>query len=161
MMTTLEDHPNIEGSGASESWLRDFLDYVKRNEPFEAIDIGTEETFVKSLSTVSQTRWEKQSKWLVLYCVSSPQYLQSGPLYAKHDVHIEDGKIVGARFMLQAKNVVKTSEEKDFVIDIRQIVDKFPFKVYVFNPFFIFVDQVRFDKFHNNFDDFNTHRNVF
>ena len=52
MMTTLEDHPNIEG-GASESWLRDFLDYVKRNEPFEAIDISNEKSFVKSLSSVS------------------------------------------------------------------------------------------------------------
>ena len=52
MMTTLEDHPNIEG-GASESWLRDFLDYVKRNEPFEAIDINNEKSFVKSLSSVS------------------------------------------------------------------------------------------------------------
>ena len=71
------------------------------------------------------------------------QYLQSGPLYAKHDVHIEDGRIVGARFMVQAKNIIKTSQEKDFVIDIRAIVEQFPFKVSVFNPFFIFVDQVR------------------
>ena len=64
-------------------------------------------------------------------------------MYAKHDVHIEDERIVGTRFMLQAKNIVKTSEEKDFVISIRGIVEKFPFKVSVFNPFFIFVDQVR------------------
>ena len=63
-------------------------------------------------------------------------------MYAKHDVHIEDERIVGTRFMLQAKNIVKTSEEKDFVISIRGIVEKFPFKVSVFNPFFVFVDQV-------------------
>lgn len=36
----------------SESWLRDFLDYVKRNEDYDPIDISTEEQFVDALMNV-------------------------------------------------------------------------------------------------------------
>ena len=68
-------------------------------------------------------------------------YLSSGYPIAK-DVRIENGRIVGARFMLQALDIVTTAQEKDFVVDIREIVDKYPFKVAVFNPIFVFVDQV-------------------
>ena len=68
-------------------------------------------------------------------------YLSSGYPIAK-DVRIENGRIVGARFMLQAMDIVTTAQEKDFVVDIREIVDKYPFKVAVFNPIFVFVDQV-------------------
>lgn len=118
IIKTLENHPNIEAL-YTESWLRDFLDYVKRNEPFQPIDISTDEKFVEALNTT---------------------YLSSGPMYAR-DVDISDGKIVGARFVIQAKNLYNSNHEKKFVTEIRGIVDSFDYDVTVFHPYFIFFDQ--------------------
>lgn len=36
----------------TESWLRDFLDYVRRNKDYSPIDISTEQAFIESLNAV-------------------------------------------------------------------------------------------------------------
>ena len=37
----------------TESWLRDFLDYVKRNQDYSPIDISNEQAFIEALNAVS------------------------------------------------------------------------------------------------------------
>ena len=37
----------------TESWLREFLDFVRRNKDYNPIDISTEDSFIGSLNTVS------------------------------------------------------------------------------------------------------------
>lgn len=36
----------------TESWLRDFLDYVRRQEEYDPVDISTEEKFIEALRLV-------------------------------------------------------------------------------------------------------------
>jgi hypothetical protein len=36
----------------TESWLRDFLDYVRRNKDYSPIDISDEQKFIKNLNSV-------------------------------------------------------------------------------------------------------------
>ena len=37
----------------TESWLRDFLDYVRRNQDYSPIDISNEKAFIEALNVVS------------------------------------------------------------------------------------------------------------
>ena len=37
----------------TESWLREFLDFVRRNKDYNPIDISTEASFIEALNTVS------------------------------------------------------------------------------------------------------------
>ena len=37
----------------TESWLREFLDYVRRNKDYSPIDISTEASFIEALNSVS------------------------------------------------------------------------------------------------------------
>lgn len=37
----------------TESWLRDFLDYVRRNQAYSPIDISNERAFIEALNSVS------------------------------------------------------------------------------------------------------------
>ena len=37
----------------TESWLREFLDFVRRNKDYNPIDISTESSFIEALNTVS------------------------------------------------------------------------------------------------------------
>ncbi len=50
--------------------LRDFTDYVKRNEEFTPIDISTEEKFIKSLNSVSHIFFTSQ----FLYSGKRPEF---------------------------------------------------------------------------------------
>ena len=38
----------------TESWLRDFLDYVRRNQDYTPIDISNEALFIQALNSVSR-----------------------------------------------------------------------------------------------------------
>ena len=51
MMKELENNTFIDPF-YSESWLRDFLNYVEKSEEFQKIDISTEEKFVTALNEV-------------------------------------------------------------------------------------------------------------
>ena len=45
----------------TESWLRDFLDYVRRNQDYSPIDISNEKAFIEALNVVSlQKRKDKR-----------------------------------------------------------------------------------------------------
>ena len=53
LITELEGHPNIAKIG-TESWLRQFSDYVKsvEGDPFQGIDISDEQNFNEGLISV-------------------------------------------------------------------------------------------------------------
>ena len=48
----------------SESWLRDFLDFVDRNKDYEPIDISGEQIFIDNLERVCKQKlvWNTNSK---------------------------------------------------------------------------------------------------
>ena len=50
-MRKLENTTFID-PGYSESWLRDFLDFVDRNRDYEPIDISGEQIFIDNLERV-------------------------------------------------------------------------------------------------------------
>ena len=74
-------------------------------------------------------------------CFTSFQYLSSGQSVAK-DVHIQNGTIVASRLMLQAKELVATRPPTDLVRKVREIVDKYPYKIAIYHPNFIYSDLV-------------------
>ena len=60
------------------------------------------------------------------------------------DVNIENGTIVASRFMLQAKELSATRPPTDLVRNVREIVDKYPYKIAIYHPNFIYSDLVNF-----------------
>ena len=70
------------------------------------------------------------------------QYSNGSDNQVAKDVHIENNTIIGSRFIVIATNLVTTNEEKDFVVDVREIIDKYPLQAAVFNPKFLLADQV-------------------
>ena len=62
------------------------------------------------------------------------QYSNGSDNRVAKDVHIENNTIIASRFIVIATNLVTTNEEKDFVVDVREIIDKYPFQAAVFNP---------------------------
>ena len=60
------------------------------------------------------------------------------------DVNIENGTIVASRFMLQAKELPPTQPPTDLVRKVREIVDKYPYKIAIYHPYFIYSDLVNF-----------------
>ena len=58
------------------------------------------------------------------------------------DVHVQNGTIVASRFMLQAKELVATRPPTDLVRKVREIVDKYPYKIAIYHPNFIYSDLV-------------------
>ena len=51
LMQQLENTTYIDPA-YSESWLRDFTDYVERNKDYDPIDISTEGKFIQALDEV-------------------------------------------------------------------------------------------------------------
>ena len=70
------------------------------------------------------------------------QYSNGSDNRVAKDVHIENNTIIASRFIVIATNLVTTNEEKDFVVDVREIIDKYPFQAAVFNPKFLLADLV-------------------
>ncbi|XP_059085316.1 patched domain-containing protein 3-like isoform X2 [Tigriopus californicus] len=104
----------------SESWLRDFLDYVKRNEDYDPIDISTEERFVDALMNI---------------------YLGTPFNPYLNDVHLDDGKVDAARFLIQGKNIKNAVDEKIFVQELRDVCKSTSYNVSAYHPYFMYFDQ--------------------
>ena len=134
----------------TESWLRDFLDYVRRNQDYSPIDISNEKAFIEALNVVSlQKRKDKRlpffreldSSWYFFFFFQS--YLGSGVTKYSEDVDFSsDGQhIIGARFMIQGAHIYDSNMEQIFVQELRDVCHRSPFNVTVFHYYFIFFDQ--------------------
>nr|XP_040578462.1 LOW QUALITY PROTEIN: patched domain-containing protein 3-like [Lepeophtheirus salmonis] len=106
----------------TESWYRDFLDYVKRNKDFAELDISTEENFISTLKEV---------------------YLGSGFTHYVKDVHFstDNKSIIASRFLIQGTKIYNTNDEKKFVQELRYVCLTSNYNVTVFHPYFIYFDQ--------------------
>lgn len=118
---TFEASPYISNSLYTESWLRSFVSYVKRNQDFLNVSIDTEEDFIKNLKEL----------WLFK------------PNAFSLDVKFSDdgSRILASRMMIQAVNISDANMEKDMVRDLRRIARESSLNVTVFHPYFVFFDQ--------------------
>ncbi|XP_014293320.1 patched domain-containing protein 3 [Halyomorpha halys] len=118
---TFEASPYISNSLYTESWVRSFVSYVKRNQDYLNVSIDTEEDFIKNLKDL----------WLFK------------PNAFSLDVKFSDdgSKIVASRMMIQAVNISDGNMEKDMVRDLRRIARESSLNVTVFHPYFVFFDQ--------------------
>ena len=136
----------------TESWLRDFLDYVRRNQDYSPIDISNEKAFIEALNVVSLQKKkedkrlpffrELDSSWYFFFFFFQ-SYLGSGVTKYSEDVDFSnDGQhIIGARFMIQGAHIYDSNMEQIFVQELRDVCHRSPFNVTVYHPFFIFFDQ--------------------
>jgi len=118
---TFEASPYISTPLYTESWLRSFVNYVKRNEDYLNVTIDTEESFIKTLNEL----------WL----------FKPNPFSLDVKFNQEGTKIIASRFMIQAVNIIDGNMEKDMVRDLRRICRESSLNVTVFHPYFVFFDQ--------------------
>ncbi|XP_054287352.1 patched domain-containing protein 3-like [Macrosteles quadrilineatus] len=118
---TFEASPYISTPLYTESWLRSFVSYVKRNQDYLNVSIDTEDSFIKTLNEL----------WL----------FKPNPFSL--DVKFNDAgtRIIASRFMIQAVNISDGNMEKDMVRDLRRICQESHLNVSVFHPYFVFFDQ--------------------
>ncbi|XP_040572287.1 patched domain-containing protein 3 isoform X2 [Lepeophtheirus salmonis] len=126
VLNALENSTFIE-KAATQSWLRDFLDYIKRNENYEDIilPVSTEMEFVDTLSNVY---------------LSDP----SNPLRLDVAYNHNKNGIIASRFLIQGRNILNSYMEQSMVAELRDICNQFStpdISISVFHPYFIYIDQ--------------------
>ncbi|XP_076326297.1 patched domain-containing protein 3-like [Tachypleus tridentatus] len=126
MLQKLESSKFIAGSSLTESWLRAYLQFQKDDRSFAWLDsfnLTKKEDFIGALHEV---------------------FFRMPLLeHFKRDIVFNENKtsIVTSRFMIQTQDINDANEEKDMVLELREIVDSFPFNVTVYQQYFIFWDQ--------------------
>nr|XP_053643838.1 patched domain-containing protein 3-like [Cherax quadricarinatus]XP_053643839.1 patched domain-containing protein 3-like [Cherax quadricarinatus] len=125
LLVLLKKFESTKYSGSpiyTESWLRAWLGFVKRNQEFLGFNITSEEDF----------------------CTQLKELYLSGPANAfAADVRFnEEGtRIIASRFIIQSYNVTDGNADKDMMQEFRKVALDSKFNVTVFNPYFIFFDQ--------------------
>ena len=69
----------------TESWLRDFLDYVRRNQDYSPIDISNEKAFIEALNVVSLQKKKKKTN----DCLFSVNLIRVGIFFSFFRVTLE------------------------------------------------------------------------
>ncbi|XP_018422994.1 PREDICTED: patched domain-containing protein 3-like [Nanorana parkeri] len=100
--------------GYSTSWLRAYEEMSKR----ENLNISTKEIFLKNLDKM----FENSSDF-------------------RQDIRLEGGEIKASRFFIQAVNVINVDNAKAMLTHLRDIANNCSFKVIVYHPLFIYLDQ--------------------
>ncbi|CAL8113391.1 unnamed protein product [Orchesella dallaii] len=106
----------------TESWLRNFVNYVERSKDIFDFNITTEEQFLKTLTE---------------------EYIDSSSFYYD-DIKFNENntKIVASRFVIQSVNISDSNKERDMADTLRAIAkNQTGLNVTVFHPFFVFFDQ--------------------
>eukprot|EP00095_Tigriopus_kingsejongensis_P005739 maker-scaffold28_size608977-snap-gene-1.19 protein:Tk05739 transcript:maker-scaffold28_size608977-snap-gene-1.19-mRNA-1 annotation:"AGAP010394-PA" len=121
-----EDSVYIDGS-VTQSWLRDFLDYISRNggTPDFDLSIDTEQKFATILREV--------------YVADTDNPLSLDVEYTK-----DFSRVKSARFLIQGHNIKNSYMEQQMVMELRDICNRFStdeMQIAVFQPFFIYIDQ--------------------
>ncbi|XP_043269886.1 patched domain-containing protein 3 isoform X2 [Venturia canescens] len=121
LTSSLESTVYISTPIYTESWLRSFLSYMKRNDEYLNATISTETSFIETLKDV----------WLFPKSTFS--------LDVKFDK--SEQHIVASRFLIQAVNISGTNQEKEMVKELRRLCAESPLNATVFHPYFVFFDQ--------------------
>ncbi|XP_026677786.1 patched domain-containing protein 1-like [Diaphorina citri] len=118
---TFEASSFISAPLYTESWLRSFVSYVRRNQDFLNVTIDTREGFLKTLNDL----------WL----------FKPNPFSLDIKFNDDGTKIIASRFMIQAVNITDGNMEKEMVKELRRIAHESSLNVSVFHPYFVFFDQ--------------------
>ncbi|KAL1462487.1 hypothetical protein WDU94_014318 [Cyamophila willieti] len=118
---SFEASPFISAPLYTESWLRSFVSYVRRNQDFLNVTIDTREGFLKTLNDL----------WL----------FKPNPFSLDIKFNDDGTKIIASRFMIQAVNITDGNMEKEMVKELRRIAHESSLNVSVFHPYFVFFDQ--------------------
>nr|CAD7394216.1 unnamed protein product [Timema cristinae] len=105
----------------TESWLRSFVGYVKRNQDYLNVSIDTEDDFISTLKEL----------WL----------FKPNPFSLDVKFNENETKIIASRFLIQAVNISDSNGEKEMVRALRKICKDSPLNAIVFHPYFVFFDQ--------------------
>ena len=122
LIQTLEDLPWVSNiTDFRQSWLHLFLQHAKGN--FLFLPTSSKKDFYKSLHFFLEDRATRKHP-------------------ATRDVLLgDDFEILASRFFLQTNRIVTNAEEKEAMTTMREIVNRAPFKVVIFNPNFPLFDQ--------------------
>ncbi|KAK6620311.1 hypothetical protein RUM44_006712 [Polyplax serrata] len=118
---TFENSSFVSNSLYTESWVRSFTSYVRRNGEDLNVTIDTEEDFISNL----------KSLWL----------FKPNPFSLDVKFNEDESRILASRFMIQAVNITDGNHEKEMVQELRRIARESPLNVTVFHPYFVFFDQ--------------------
>ena len=126
ILQRFENSKFVRSSNLSESWLRSYLRFLKRDETsyfLAGYNISTSDGFYAALREV---------------------FLQF-PIFThlRADIHWSDDgrRILSSRHVIQSRDILDANGEKDMLIELRQIADSSSLKVTIFHHLFIFFDQ--------------------
>ncbi|XP_063233113.1 patched domain-containing protein 3-like [Bacillus rossius redtenbacheri] len=105
----------------TESWLRSFVGYIRRNQDYLNVTIDTEKDFIKTLKEL----------WL----------FKPNPFSLDVKFNENETEIIASRFLIQAVNISDSNGEKEMVRELRKICRESPLNATVFHPYFVFFDQ--------------------
>lgn len=84
----------------------------------------------------------------ITFFYSLQTYLSSGETHFTSDISLgprDSGgfrRIEASRFLVQGHQIYNTEDEKQLLKEVREICHTTPYNVTVFNPYFIYFDQV-------------------
>eukprot|EP00058_Branchiostoma_floridae_P024565 XP_002610055.1 hypothetical protein BRAFLDRAFT_125689 [Branchiostoma floridae] len=123
-LSRFEETDFTTGKNESESWLRDYLDFIDQfSGIIPGLNASSKEPFITNLR----------------------HHFLTIPRFKRYELDIEfnDNKseILASRFLVQTKEISSSVREKDLVIKMRELADQSPFQTTVYHPSFIFYDQ--------------------
>ncbi|KAI8479825.1 Patched domain-containing protein 3 [Branchiostoma belcheri] len=123
-LSRFEETDFTSGKNESESWLRDYLDFI---DQFSSIIPGLNASSKLPFITNLKDRF-----------LTDPRFKRY-----ELDIQFNDNKskILASRFLVQTKEITNSVREKDLVIKMRELADQSLFRTTVYHPSFIFYDQ--------------------
>ncbi|XP_078593908.1 patched domain-containing protein 3-like [Branchiostoma floridae x Branchiostoma japonicum] len=123
-LSRFEETEFSSGKNESESWLRDYLDFVDQFSGFiPGLDASSKAPFITNLR----------------------DHFLTNAHFKRYELDIEfnhnQTEIRSSRFLIQTKEVTDSVREKEMVIKMRGLADQSPFNTTVYHPSFIFYDQ--------------------
>ncbi|CAH1261352.1 PTCHD3 [Branchiostoma lanceolatum] len=124
IISRFEETEFISGKNESESWLRDYLDFV---DQFSGV--------IPGLNASSKVPFITNLRDRFLTNAGFKRY--------ELDIEFNENKteILASRFLVQTREITSSVREKDLVIKMRELADQSPFQTTVYHPSFIFYDQ--------------------
>ncbi|XP_035690894.1 patched domain-containing protein 3-like [Branchiostoma floridae] len=124
ILSQFEETEFSSGKNESESWLRDYLDFVDQfSGVIPGLDASSKASFITNLR----------------------DHFLSNALFKRYELDIEfnhnQTEILASRFLVQTKEITSSVREKEMVIKMRELAYQSPFNTTVYHPSFIFYDQ--------------------
>lgn len=118
---TLEHTSYVTSSLYTESWIRTFRSFLRRNSDYLNLTIDDEASFIEAM----------KENWL----------FPGNPFSLDVKFNEDDTRILASRFLIQAVNITDTNHEKEMVRDLRKVCKDSMLNATIFHPYFVFFDQ--------------------